>query len=376
MSDLAAELAAATAAMLARFPADLRTPSAEPDAALWSALVDAGFTSVDVPEEAGGQGADLADAIAVLDALTEAGALTPYAEHALLAAWLSGNVGHSLDGATATVAVVDDATAGTGERFTISGTATGVAHAATSDVVVVLTTVNGQAMIAIVPSGGPGVRIEDGTDLQGNSHGDIIFDDADVAFSAASPITVGDLRTRGALVYAVAMAAAARAVRERTVRYAAERVQFGRPLAKFQAIQQALAHMAAQTTLMETAARAATQAASADPATARDAIAAAKIVTSRHAHEVAAAVHQIHGAIGFTAEHALGRFTTGLWTWRDRYGTEHDWSAHLAERILDDGVDPWGVITGASDPVDRASDPIDRASDPVDRTPDPADRAP
>jgi acyl-CoA dehydrogenase len=106
--------------------------------------------------------------------------------------------------------------------------------------------------------------------------------------------------------------------------------------------------MAALTTSMETSARAATDAASGDPATARDAIAAAKIVTSRHAHEVAAAAHQIHGAIGFTAEHPLGRFTTALWTWRDRYGTEHDWSAHLAERILDDGDDPWDVIVGGA----------------------------
>ena len=102
----------------------------------------------------------------------------------------------------------------------------------------------------------------------------------------------------------VTLAAAARAVRERTIRYAAERVQFGRPLTKFQAIQQRLAHMAAQSTMMETAARAATDAASEDIVTARDAIAAAKIVTSRSAHDVAAAAHQIHGAIGFTADSA------------------------------------------------------------------------
>ena len=107
MTDLAAELAAATAAMVARFPVDLRTPATEPDPTLWKALVDAGFTALDVPEAAGGQGADLADALAVLDTLTEAGAVTPYVEHALLAAWVAGRVDHSLDGLSATVAVVD-----------------------------------------------------------------------------------------------------------------------------------------------------------------------------------------------------------------------------------------------------------------------------
>lgn len=349
MTDLAAELAAATAAMVARFPVDLRTPATEPDPTLWKALVDAGFTALDVPEAAGGQGADLADALAVLDTLTEAGAVTPYVEHALLAAWVAGRVDHSLDGLSATVAVVDEAAVrGDGERIRLSGIAIGVPYAASADVIVILASTTAITASSVVDGRGPGARIEPGTDLMGSDCSDIVFDDAEVTFSAPSPVTVDDLRTRGALVYAVALAAAARAVRERTVRYAAERVQFGRPLTKFQAIQQRLAHMAAQSTMMETAARAATDAASEDIVTARDAIAAAKIVTSRSAHEVAAAAHQIHGAIGFTAEHALGRFTTALWTWRDRYGTEHEWSEELAARILDDGLDPWHIITGAS----------------------------
>nr|WP_064569530.1 acyl-CoA dehydrogenase family protein [Gordonia sp. LAM0048] len=349
MTELAAELAAATAAMVARFPVDLRTPAVEADNALWRALVDAGFTALDVPETAGGQGADLADALTVLDTLTEAGAVTPYAEHALLAAWLAGSIGHPVDEATAAVAVVEDAIVSRdGDRVLLSGKSIGVPHATTADTVVVLATTTDDVTIAIVDRDGPGLQVEPGTDLMGLDHGDIVFDDVEPSFTAPAPVTADDLRMRGALVYSVGLAAAARALRERTVRYATERVQFGRPLAKFQAIQQTLAHMAALTTSMETSARAATDAASGDPATARDAIAAAKIVTSRHAHEVAAAAHQIHGAIGFTAEHPLGRFTTALWTWRDRYGTEHDWSAHLAERILDDGVDPWDVIVGGA----------------------------
>lgn len=355
MTELAADLAAATAAMVARFPADLRTPASEPDAALWTALADAGFTALDIPEAAGGQGADLADALAVLDTLTEAGAVTPYAEHALLAAWLAGSVGHGLGGATATLAVVDDAAVHRdGERIRFGGNVIGVPNAGSADTIVALASTADGAVIAIVDHREPGLRVEPGTDLMGLDCSDIVFEDAEPSFWAPSPVTVDAVRTRGALVYAVALAAAARTVSERTVRYAAERIQFGRPLAKFQAIQQTLAHMAAQTTLMETAARAATDAVSRNPADAGDAIAAAKVITSRHAHEVAAAAHQIHGAIGFTAEHPLGRFTTALWTWRDRYGTENDWSEHLAERILDNGVDPWELITGAADPGDRA----------------------
>ncbi|SDU63447.1 acyl-CoA dehydrogenase family protein [Gordonia westfalica] len=345
MTDIAAELRATVTAMLARIPVDTQTPITAPDAAVWDAVVDAGFTGVDVPEEAGGHGGELGDALAVLDSLTEAGAVTPYLEHALLASWLAGSVGHSLEGTTATVALIDDGTIRTdGDRILLSGNATGIPHIDGADIVVALTTTPDGPLVAVVTLEAPGVEVEVATDMQGVSYGDIVFRDAEASFSAPSPVGIEDLRRRGALAYAVALAAAAREVRERTVRYASERTQFGRPLAKFQAIQQRLAEMAAQTTLMETAARAATEAASGDPAAARTAIAAAKIVTSRYATEVASAGHQIHGAIGFTSEHSLGRFTSALWTWTDRYGTEQDWAASLAGEILDGGADPWDVI--------------------------------
>ncbi|MCK8616057.1 acyl-CoA dehydrogenase family protein [Gordonia sp. C13] len=354
MTDLAAELRATITAMLARIPVDMQTPITAPDAAVWGAVVEAGFTGVDVPEEAGGHGGELGDALAVLDSLAEAGAVTPYLEHALLASWLAGSVGQSLAGTTATVAGIDDGTARTdGNRILLSGSATGVAYVDDVDTVVVLTTGPDGPVVAVVGREAPGVEVTTGADLQGVSYGDIVFRDAEATFSAHSPVDIQDLRRRGALAYAVALAAAARAVRERTVRYASERTQFGRPLAKFQAIQQRLAEMAAHTTLMETAARAATEAASSDPVAARAAIAAAKVVTSHYATEVASAGHQIHGAIGFTSEHSLGRFTSALWTWTDRYGTEQDWATSLAEDILDEGADPWDLIVGegSRDPV-------------------------
>jgi hypothetical protein len=39
--------------------------------------------------------------------------------------------------------------------------------------------------------------------------------------------------------------------------------------------------------------------------------------------------HQLHGAVGFTHEHQLHRFTTRLWSWRDEYGGEREWAARL-----------------------------------------------
>ncbi|MCR8896630.1 acyl-CoA/acyl-ACP dehydrogenase [Gordonia sp. GONU] len=352
MSELAAELVAATTSMLDRIPVGTETPPPGVDLELWTALADSGFASLDVPDAADGQGADLGDALAVLSTVTAAGAITPFVEHALLAAWLAGAVGRSLDGTTATIAVADDVEARIersveGEdRLVLSGVGHDVVHAASADCVVVLVPTSDGPLVGIVDLSGAGVHIEDGTDLLGVSFGDIRFDQVATVFHAASPVDAAEVRQRGALAYSAALAAAAGAVHDLTVRYASERIQFGRPLAKFQAIQQRLAMMAAQTTMMETAARVAAGATSQDPVGARAAVAAAKVVTSGYADEVAAAGHQIHGAIGFTSEHRLGRSTTALWTWRDRHGTEAEWAYVLAGQVLDEGADPWEIITG------------------------------
>ncbi len=352
MSELAAELVAATTSILDRVRIGTETPPMGIDTQLWAALADSGFTDLVVPDAADGQGADLADALAVLSTVTAAGAITPYVEHALLAAWLAGAVGRSPAGTTATIAVADgvdarlDRTAEGGDRLVLDGIVHDVVHATSADTVVVLVPTSGGPLVAVVDLRGAGVHVEDGTDLLGVSFGDIRFDEVTTDVHADSPFEAADVRLRGALAYSTALAAAARTVHDLTVRYASERVQFGRPLAKFQAIQQRLAVMAARTTMMETATRVAAEAASHNAVGARTAVAAAKVVTSAYADEVAAAGHQIHGAIGFTAEHRLGRSTTALWTWRDRHGTEAEWADVLAGWVLDDGADPWEIITG------------------------------
>ncbi|GAB99160.1 hypothetical protein GONAM_07_00810 [Gordonia namibiensis NBRC 108229] len=356
MSELAAELVAATTSILDRVTVGTETPPTGIDTELWAALADSGFTNLDVSDAADGQGADLEDALAVLSAVTAAGAITPYVEHALLAAWLAGAVGKSPEGTTATIAVADaldsrlDRTADGEDRLILNGIVRDVVHATSADSVVLLLPTADGPLVAIVDLGDPGVNVADGTDLLGVSFGDIRFDEAVADFHADSPFEAADVRLRGALAYSTALAAAARTVHDLTVQYASERIQFGRPLAKFQAIQQRLAVMAARTTMMETATRVAAEATSHDPGGARAAVAAAKVVTSAYADEVAAAGHQIHGAIGFTAEHRLGRSTTALWTWRDRHGTEAEWADVLAGRVLDGGADPWEIITGTEAP--------------------------
>ena len=351
-----AELLATVRAMIERAGVDTTTPAAGVDSAVWSVLADAGFTGIGIPEDRGGSGGTLAEALTVVSAAVTGGALTMLIEHTVLAGWLAARCDISLGAHTATIAHARPGTAvreaGAGGPV-LDGSVRAVVHGADADRLVILldpvVADRGPAVAFLSPTRS-GVTATPGTDLIGTAVTDYDFDAVAVESYAESPVGEPELTERGALAYAVALAAAARAVCDRTVEYAGQRTQFGRPLSKFQAVQQRLAGMAALTTLMETAIEAAVaEDAGSDPNRARTAIAAAKVVTSSSAREIAAAGHQLHGAIGFTAEYPLGRSTTALLAWRERYGSERYWAGILADRILEGGADVWDLVTGSGD---------------------------
>ena len=77
-------------------------------------------------------------------------------------------------------------------------------------------------------------------------------------------------------------------------------------------------------------------------------VASTKIRVGEAAREGAAIAHQVHGAIGFTEEYVLHRFTRRLWSWQDDFGSESVWAARLGEMICAAGPDElWPTITAA-----------------------------
>ena len=157
-----------------------------------------------------------------------------------------------------------------------------------------------------------------------------------------------ELRAGFALARAVQMAAALEQVLAWTVQYAGERQQFGRALAKFQAIQMELAEMAGEVTAVTALTDAAVQALGHGDATFVLAAAAAKVRAGAAVEVVARLAHQVHGAIGFTQEHKLHHLTKRLWSWRDEAGSELVWSRVLAEGLLAEGPDGlWPALTRA-----------------------------
>ncbi len=127
------------------------------------------------------------------------------------------------------------------------------------------------------------------------------------------------------------------------------RQQFGRPLGKFQAVQQSLAVMACEVRAVEAAAAALAarlDAVGLDPAAADFEIAAAKLRANRAVSVVTAIAHQVHGAIGFTREYDLHRVTIPLMRWRGEHGNDAYWAARLGRQVAGlGGQGLWEAMT-------------------------------
>jgi acyl-CoA dehydrogenase len=74
---------------------------------------------------------------------------------------------------------------------------------------------------------------------------------------------------------------------------------------------------------------------------------AAKIRSAEAAQEGAAIAHQVHGAIGFTNEHILHRYTLRMLAWRDDFGNESYWAVELGNKIAAGGADEFWPLVAA-----------------------------
>jgi alkylation response protein AidB-like acyl-CoA dehydrogenase len=122
-----------------------------------------------------------------------------------------------------------------------------------------------------------------------------------------------------------AIAEAAGAVLDLALAHTRTRHQFGRPLARFQAVQQHLAVLAGHAM----SARAAADLADRDLAAAH---------CGEVAGEIARIGHQLHGALGYTDEHPLHHYTRALWRARDAGGTEEDAAIRAGTRLAGPGL--------------------------------------
>lgn len=272
------------------------------DPALWADLCDIGVPGLHLPEEFGGAGATLLETCVVAEELGRTLTPTPLLGSAVLA-------GTALLAAGATTALPDIATGRTlaalatqpvrAEGDTLHGKA---GYVLNGDLADVLLATDGTDLYEVPPH-------QDGVRRQAIPTMDQTRRLATVELTGARAERIGDAEavkraTDAAIVVLAAeqVGAAAECLR-RTVEYTKTRVQFGRPIGSFQALQHRMADLHVRVETARSAARAAAWAAVHDEAELPIAAAVAKVYCSETLSTVAAEMIQLHGGIAITWEH-------------------------------------------------------------------------
>lgn len=312
-----------------------------PDA-LWQALEENGLTQPLAPEELGGMGALFSDAFVIAFAAGRRRAPVPLVE-TIAAGWLLGAAG--IDLPSGPVALIDGAADLTLTDGKLSGTAEGVPWASKAGHLVA--EIDGTVLLLAAGD----AKISPDANMAGDARDTVTFADAVPAASGALTVTktVPLARTLGAVMRSAQMAGAMEGALILAIQHAQDRQQFGRPIAKFQAIQQLLSQSAARAAQARAAAETAfisLDRAGDDFTAAEWDVASAKVVCGEAAGIVFDAAHQTHGAIGFTYEHELHFTSRRLWAWRGEYGAEHFWAEELGRRVLARGAENmWPDLT-------------------------------
>jgi acyl-CoA dehydrogenase len=333
-------------------PAPVDEPTGEGgwNAPLWEALAAAGIPWISINESSGGSGGALSDLAVALRLVGYYGAAVPLAETSLLGGWLLDQAGLPIpSGPLAVVAARREGSTvdmgGQANTWRISMSARHVAFARNAERIVALVPSDAGYLVCSIPSAA--ATITHHRNLAGEPRDEVILSDVRLSGGDVAPApdarVAEHLHRRAAAALVVMMSGAIDRVEELTVGYAAERVQFGRPIAGFQAVQQRLALIAEGSLKARMAAALAITGLAAGGVS--PVIPAAKVVVSEAASDVAAHAHQVHGAIGMTAEYLLNRFTRRLWSWRHEGGSAAEWSRAIGDAALraPDGV--WQFIT-------------------------------
>ena len=319
--------------------------------ALWDALEESGLPLTWVSDEFGGAGAELADGFAVLRVSGRFAAPVPLAE-TLLAGWLLAEVKIAAPAGPMTIAPVhEDGNLTVGADGKLSGRARHVPFARNAEHIAVVATRNGEPVVALVAA--QDLAISPGVGLSGEPRDTVTFDGATAIDVKPAPgLDPAKLTLIAAAARTQQMAGALERILEQSVQYSLDRVQFGRPIAKFQAVQQNLANLAGEVAAAGAAADGAAEALAAhgiaSDITAAE-VAIAKVRGGEAAGASAAIAHQVHGAMGFTYEHTLHHSTRRLWGWREEFGNETLWAERLGRMVAARGADAlWPFVTQGS----------------------------
>jgi len=236
-----------------------------------------------------------------------------------------------------------------GRDGTLSGRALGVPFASDAPHIAVIAEDAPDVTVALVLAKDCG--IDKGQTPAGDASNVVVFDRVKPLRHARAPagLDCTALMLMGSVIRSVQTAGALEAILSLSVAYANERIAFERPIGRFQAVQQNLARLAGEVAAALAVSGSAADAIGGQESAFDEAVfleaASAKIRCAEAATEGAGIAHQVFGAIGFTDEHVLHRYTLRLLAWRDDFGNESYWAAELGRRVAQQGADEfWPLV--------------------------------
>ncbi|MEC7830380.1 MAG: acyl-CoA dehydrogenase family protein [Pseudomonadota bacterium] len=308
---------------------------------LWSEVIDNGLNLILVPEDLGGVGGTWMNAGILFKASGRYQAPIPLAENIVASYVLSlGNIA-APEGAIITL--LDGSF--NSQNGLISGTSLRTPFSSSSSHGVVLFSDDKDLKVGLVEINKE--NIVENNNIALESRGEVVLENVQPLQSDIINCNSDFIYKIGALMRSNQMAGALESILDQSVRYANERIQFGRPIGKFQAIQQDLAvlstHVAASSVAADYASFCMDKG---DP---DFAIAVAKSRIDDAVSVGAGIAHQVHGAIGFTYEHGLHFATRRLWSWRAEYGAGSEWAKTLGQKAISNGAEKfWPSITSGN----------------------------
>ena len=296
--------------------AAIRQFEADGDAgALWTTIEQGGFLDVMLPEDLGGAALALPELFPILECLGRHGVVLPIAQSIVARVMIGGQA---------------PVPAG---MITIANRMQRIAN---GDLVCVRTPF-GSAADYVLTHDGTAMLLMPCATAQRTNVGDPRNSTATLSWRNVAPVLrlAGSEQTLNAFAAAMTAALLSGAMQrtfDMALDYCNTRVQFGKSIGKFQALQQQLSVMAEHVLAGAIAAECAFRCEGPTPDPLASAI--AKSRTSEAASLIAATAHAVHGAIGMTDEYDLGLLTRRLHDWRMSYGAEDHWNQIIGQQIL------------------------------------------
>ena len=310
----------------------------------WPELVALGLTGVHLPETAGGQGGTLDDLAVVLAESGRAllpGPLLPTAVAGAVLASAGGCADEALrriaEGAPGAVIGPEHrvaCTAETGGDATLLTGETGIVlGAASAELFVVAALAGTETRWYLVERNAAGIEVEakDGVDL-GRDLGIVRF--REVAVAAPIELDTDRAEALATAFFAVEAAGVIRWCSDTATDYVKSRVQFGRPIGAFQAVQHRTARLLITSELATAAAWDAVRGLGDEPGQRTHAVAGSVLTTLGNAVHAAVECLGLHGAIGFTWEHDLHLYWRRAMALAGLAGPVESWELRLGDAAL------------------------------------------